>query len=378
MKKTLALSLAILLLAMVALAACGSEANDAQTTPPPSPPAQATSVLAPAPSPAASPSPSPEPEPDPSVTATDILGRTITLPQPALRVVGTHNPTMNMAVIIGGGGQYIAGFGNKNMAIGLYDFVFPELRDDVLQIGMGQEINFETVLAVGADLAIVPERFASLIDQFEEIGVPTAVLLPVDQGFDSITNAISILGALLNEQERAVAINAFFESKIEAAQAVAAQITDQPRVMFTGGSAPTRVAHRRMLQSVMMETVGAINVARDIDHGGDFADVSLEEIIAWNPEVIYVPTYASYTVDDILNDPAWVSVQAVMDGRVYEFPSQLDPWDYPTPSTSMGLVWLMHNLYPELYTMEQVMRDANEFYQLVYGQTFTAEQLGIR
>jgi iron complex transport system substrate-binding protein len=43
----------------------------------------------------------------------------------------------------------------------------------------------------------------------------------------------------------------------------------------------------------------------------------------------------------------------------------------------MGLVWLLNNLYPELYSMEQVIGDANEYYQLVFGQTFTAQQLGI-
>jgi len=43
----------------------------------------------------------------------------------------------------------------------------------------------------------------------------------------------------------------------------------------------------------------------------------------------------------------------------------------------MGLVWLLNNLYPELYPMNRVISDANDYYQLVYGRTFSAQQLGI-
>jgi iron complex transport system substrate-binding protein len=96
-----------------------------------------------------------------------------------------------------------------------------------------------------------------------------------------------------------------------------------------------------------------------------------------NPEVIYIPTFASYTVEDILKNPAWGSIKAVKDRKVYRYPSILEPWDYPTPSCAAGLSWLIHNLNPGLYSLDQVLADANEYYSLVYGRTFTAEQLGI-
>jgi len=285
---------------------------------------------------------------------------------------------MNIAVILGGGGKYIAGFGNKNMAIGLYDHVFPELRDNVPQIGMGREINFESVLAAGADLAILPERFANLADEFEDLGIAAAVILPNEESFDTIKNSVSMLGVLLGEDERAAKINAFFDERIAAARTIAGRMTNQPRAMFTGGSSPTTVANGAMLQSVILETAGASNVAKDVAGAGGFIEVDLEEVIGWNPEIIFIPAYSTFTVDELLSDPAWGSIQAVRDGKVFVFPSHLDPWDFPTPSVAMGLVWLLNNLYPQSYSMDQVIRDANEFYQLVYGQTFTAEQLGIR
>jgi len=284
---------------------------------------------------------------------------------------------MNIAVILGGGGKYIAGFGNKNMAGGLYALVFPELKDDIPQIGMGREINFESCLKAGAELAILPQRFAEQADQFATSGIPAAVILPNNESFDTIKNSLTLLGTLLGEDARAAKINAFFDGKISAAKEIAGKITEKPRVMYTGGSKQASVANGVMLQSVMFETVGAVNVAKDVPGQGDFIEVTLEEIIGWNPEVIYIPTFASYTVDDLLNDPAWSSIQAIKDKKVFVFPSKLEPWDYPTPSASMGLAWLLHNLYPELYTMDQVLADAKEYYEMVYAQSFTAEQLGL-
>ena len=314
---------------------------------------------------------------DLGVTITDIAGRTVTLPKPAAKLVGTHNPTLNIAVVLGGGGKYLVGFGNKNMAGNLYQYVYPELENDVPQIGMGRNANYESCIAVGADLAILPQRFADIAEDFENAGIPAAVILPSTESFETIKTSISLLGTLVGADERAKEINAFFDGKINAAKAIADKAGASPKAIYLGASSQLSVANGVMLQSLLLETAGATNVAKDVQGSGDFIAVSLEEIIGWNPEVIYIPVYASYTVDDILNDKAWSSIQAVKDNKVFAFPSALEPWDYPTPSTSMGLMWLIGNLYPDLYSTEQVLKDANEYYKLVYGQSFTAEQLGI-
>ena len=353
----------LLMLLVALLVACAKEPS---TPPPvaPAPPNQPETIK-----------PAPEPV-STEVSIIDVVGRTVTLSVPAEKLVGTHNPTMNQAVILGGGGKYIVGFGNKNMAGGLYGYVYPEL-DDVEQIGMRNEINFETCLALGADLAILPERFADLAEQFEAVGIPAAVVLPNVESYDTIKSALRMVSALVGEDERAEQIIAFFEQKIAAAKEIAQTIENHPKVLYLGGTSALSVANGVMLQSTMIETVGAINVAKDVSGKGDFIEVTLEEIIGWNPEVIYTPVFASYSLDDILNDPAWSSIKAVQNKSVYAFPSKLEPWDYPTPSAAMGLTWLIHSLYPDKYTMEQVLQDANDYYGFVYGQTFTAEQLGL-
>lgn len=311
------------------------------------------------------------------VTITDITGATVTLDEPATKLVGTHNPTMNIAVIIGGGGQYVAGFGNKEMASGLYAYVFPEL-EDVTQIGTGSEINYEECLAAEADLAILPERFSSLVESFDEVGITAAVVLPSDESYDTIVQSLELVGALVGEDERAAEIITYFNASIAKVEALVADVEETPTALFLGSSTSASVANGTMLQSMMMETAGIENLAKDVEGEGGFIEVSVEEIIGWNPEIIYIPSYASYTVDDILNDPAWSEIDAVKEGKVYVFPSEtLEPWDYPTPSVALGLSWLVYTLYPDVYSLDDVVADANEYYDFIYGVTFTAEEMGL-
>ncbi|MDL2225723.1 ABC transporter substrate-binding protein [Eubacteriales bacterium OttesenSCG-928-M02] len=320
--------------------------------------------------------PTPTPE-DTGVSITDVVGNEVKLEKPATKVVGTHNPTMNQLIILGGGGKYIAGFGNKNMAGKLYELVYPELKDDVVQIGKGKDINYEQCVALGADLAILPERFKDQKADFEAVGIPAAVVLPNAESYDTIKESLLRVAKLIGEEEKANKINAFFEKKIANAKEIAAKSDKSPKILYLGGSSKISVANGVMLQSTMIETAGGVNVAKDVEGSGDFIEVTVEDIVKWNPEIILIPTFASYTVEDVLNDKAWGSIQAVKDKKVYRFPSELEPWDYPTPSSAMGLSWLIYKLNPDLYSLEQVVADANEYYEMVYGKTFTAEQLGL-
>jgi iron complex transport system substrate-binding protein len=133
-----------------------------------------------------------------------------------------------------------------------------------------------------------------------------------------------------------------------------------------------------MIQTDIIEMAGGTNAVKGVDVKGAFAEVNIEQIIAWNPDIIWVPQYATYTVDSLLNDPKWSSIKAIKNKAVYVFPSELEPWDYPTASAALGLRWGLYNLHPELYSLDDLMKNADEFYNMVYGVKFTAEQMGIK
>lgn len=180
------------------------------------------------------------------IKVTDAIGREVTLTAPATKVVGTHNPSLNTAVVIGGGGKYIAGFGNKDMARGLYEEVI-DGYNDLPQIGKGKDINMETVMELGADLAILPERFASQADQFAEVNVPAVVALPNDESFDTVTNSLKIVGKALGEDKRAEEITSFIDDKINNVSKKVGAASEKPSILFLGGTSSLTVAPDAMI-----------------------------------------------------------------------------------------------------------------------------------
>ncbi|MBR0405714.1 MAG: ABC transporter substrate-binding protein [Eggerthellaceae bacterium] len=305
----------------------------------------------------------------------DVTGKVFTLEAPVNKVIGTHNPTLNAVVVIGGGGQHLAGFGNKEKADGLYSKVI-EGWDGLTSIGKGKEVNFETVATLGADMALVPERQASMAEEYAKVGLDTFVALPNEESFDTIKESLTRIGTLFGKSDRAAEINAEFDKLVSEASAACEGAAEKPSVLFMGDDL-YEVASSSMIQTYIIDAVGATNAVQGDYKPGEFASVDAETIAGFNPDVIWIPNYASYSVDDVLNDPKLAEVSAVKNGAVYMFPSKLEPWDYPTASTCLGVCWAANSLHPDQYSKEDLMKAADEFYTLVYGKTFTAEELGI-
>jgi iron complex transport system substrate-binding protein len=314
------------------------------------------------------------PKPDP-IKITDQLNRTIELPAVAKRVIGTHNPSLNMVVVLDGKGTRFAGFGNKDMAYRLYEIVAPEVNT-AKEVGRGKTLNMETVASVKPDLMILPARFKSQVDDLKPLNIP-CIVLDVEK-FDSIKDALKIVGKAIGQTPRATEIVSFFDQKTTDIKTLAAKATKKPTVLMLSGSSKTAVSTDAMLQNLMIETAGGKNVTAGYKADELWTEVNIEQIIKWNPEVIFVPVYASYKVEDILKDPAWSKISAVRNKKVYLFPSNMEPWDYPVAAASLGLCWTCYTLHPELYSYDSLIKDVNQFYQLVYGKTFTPEQLGLK
>jgi len=317
-----------------------------------------------------------EPAAEPIVIV-DVIGREVTLEKPATKLVGTHNPTLNAAVVLGGGGKYLVGFGNKSMGRGLYEQVI-DGYDDLLEVGKGSNINMESVIASGADLVILPERHQDLVPQFEAVNIPVLVILDSTESFETVKTDLETSSAwLLVRTKKREKINAFIDSQINNAQTLLKDTTEKPSVLFLGSSSALSVAPGSMIQTSLIEAGGGVNAVSGVEGVGGFVDVSIEQIIAWNPDVIWFPQYSDYTAEDLLNDPAWSNISAIQNKRVYEFPSKLEPWDQPTAAVALGIDWALYNLHPDLYSFEALMKNVDEFYTMVYDKTFTAEQLGI-
>ena len=106
---------------------------------------------------------------------------------------------------------------------------------------------------------------------------------------------------------------------------------------------------------------------------GSGNEVDLEQILAWNPDVIlFAPDSIYETVGD---DAAWQNVTAIKEGRYYEVPNGPYNWMGSPPSVQrlLGMMWMAKILYPEAADYDLYPAVA-EYFKLFYHTELTEEQ----
>jgi iron complex transport system substrate-binding protein len=116
---------------------------------------------------------------------------------------------------------------------------------------------------------------------------------------------------------------------------------------------------------LMMQHAGAMNVAAATVKGA--RQVSLEQVLQWNPQVIFVQDRYPEVVKEITTDPQWQTIDAVKNHRVWLMPEYAKAWGYPMPEAlAIGELWMAKKLYPERYKNVDVDAQAQDYYQRFY------------
>jgi iron complex transport system substrate-binding protein len=123
---------------------------------------------------------------------------------------------------------------------------------------------------------------------------------------------------------------------------------------------------------LMMIHAGAMNVAATTIEG--VKQVSMEQILAWNPDVIFVQERYPDVVTEINSSPAWQPVSAVKNGRVYLMPEYAKAWGYPQPEAlAIGELWIAKKLYPGRFADIDMQKEANDYYERFYRTSYQGE-----
>jgi iron complex transport system substrate-binding protein len=311
-----------------------------------------------------------------ALTITDSAGRSVAAPGKVERVFPAGPPAAITHYTLQP--KTLLGWPRANRAAELV-YLDPDVgaRPELGRLtGRGNTTNLEVLLQLKPDLIIdigsTARTFAETADRVQaQTGIPYALL---DGRFGAIPQSYRLHGHLVGATERAEELARSCEEIIRTCRSrVDAVPSDRrPRVYYARGPRGLDTGLGGSINVETIEFMGAVNVAGGTR--GGLAAVSVEQVLAWDPEVII--TIDQDFAATVRRDPSWAGVRAVRDGRVHLSPKLPFGWvDFPPSVNRMpGLIWLGKLLYPDLFP-EDLTAFTRDFYSRFYHRAPTDAQI---
>lgn len=256
---------------------------------------------------------------------------------------------------------------------------------DLPNFGMGDAVNYEAVIAANPTIAInsgkINDTMVSDCDALSEsLGIP---VVAVDNELNNSAEAFRFMGELLGVEDHAEELAQYAEQVFTDINALS-DIPEEKKVSvyFGNGEDSLETAPRGSQHAQILDVINAVNVA-DLELGdGSRVQISAEQLLAWDPDVIVVngepkaDKSGSSAAEDILSNPDYASLKAVQDQKVYGTPNAPFSWvDRPAgPNRLIGMRWFSALIYPE-YIKCDINEEIHKFFDLFYHVDLSDEQL---
>ncbi len=256
---------------------------------------------------------------------------------------------------------------------------------DLPNFGMGDAVNYEAVIAANPTIAInsgkINDTMVSDCDALSEsLGIP---VVAVDNELNNSAEAFRFMGELLGVEDHTEELAQYAEQVFTDINALS-DIPEEKKVSvyFGNGEDSLETAPRGSQHAQILDAINAVNVA-DLELGdGSRVQISAEQLLAWDPDVIVVngepkaDKSGNSAAEDILSNPDYASLKAVQDQKVYGTPNAPFSWvDRPAgPNRLIGMRWFSALIYPE-YIKCDINEEIHKFFDLFYHVDLSDEQL---
>lgn len=319
---------------------------------------------------------------------TDQLGRQVTLPDRVDRVVVLQHQTLNILVQLDATNTLVGIPGNWKQQLGDgYSRLAPELTR-LPTLGDLTHVDVEKLVALHPQVVFVTNYAPQeMIDQIQKLGIAViAISLRADnqqqnrlnpdladeeQAYsEGLKEGVRLIGEVVNHQQQAeTLIKATFNQRQQTGNRLQAIPASQRIRVYMANPDLTTYGSGKYT-GLMMAHAGALNVAAAAVKG--YKQVSMEQILAWDPQVIFVQDRYPQVIDEINQQPAWQAVDAVKHHRVYLMPEYAKAWGYPMPEAlALGELWMAKKLYPGKFHDVDMQKKADTWYQRFYRTHYT-------
>lgn len=295
------------------------------------------------------------------VTVTDQAGREVTIEKEPSSIVSGYYISSSLLIALGLKDK-VVGIEAKADKRPIYKLAAPELTE-LPNVGTAKEFNLETCATLSPDLVILPMKLKDAAQSLTDLGITVLLVNPESQ--DLLTEMINTIATATNTNSEAAKLLAYIDSQKDMLTSALSGVEPES-VYLAGNSSFLSTAGPSMYQSSIIELAGGKNAADSITDTY-WAEISYEQLLAWDPSYIIIASDAEYTVDDVMNDPNLAECTAVKNSHVYAIPGDVEALDSPVPAGILASVWLAGILHPDQVSTDTYTTEMTNYYETFYG-----------
>ncbi|MDJ0357713.1 ABC transporter substrate-binding protein [Paenarthrobacter sp. PH39-S1] len=307
------------------------------------------------------------------IVVTDQRGKTLTFDKPVTLVVTIPMPAASLLVAVDQSAAHLAAMHNASW-LAMRDGIMGKLFPDALKIPHDVAANdftpnVESIRALNPDV-VVQWSDSQFTEPLENAGLKVLGLTNTGKQED-VDAWTAMFAAMLGKPDRAAQIKARSDrTRTNIMALTASRSRKGPSILyfnrFTGG---LKVAGNASYNDFYIKLVGGTNPASGDQgaKGSGMVGVDVEQVLAWDPEVLLLGNFDDALPADITSDPVWKDVSAVRDRRVYKVPLGGYRWDPPGQESPLMWRWLADIAFPD-QTVSPLRSTIVDDYKFLYGR----------
>ena len=312
-----------------------------------------------------------------SYTVTDVRGEEITFDAEPQRIVTVGKPFPSIYYAIEGATDKIVGCNPSSIKAyneSVLRFMYPQLENVATDwCNTDSTVNLEELLKLQPDVVFIYSTDEQEIEKMEDAGLKVVALRSAE--LDSVKENLQIMAAVCQEEERGGELVRLIDEQIAEVTSRLDGIAeeDKPSVIEFYSDMNVSVSQ----YDHWMIPSGANNPASGLT--GKMTEVDMEQILLWNPNIIYIGNHSDLMPSDLLENKQegrdWSVVSAVADKQVYKIPIGAYRWDPAGVETPLMIKWAAKIQYPEVFADMDMAQEVKDFFEIVYQYQLTDEQI---
>ena len=200
---------------------------------------------------------------------------------------------------------------------------------------------------------------------------------------ETFENWIQILSQIFPEQSKTEKVTAYSQEVYDTIQERVSGLKEEEKkdilFLYQYDDKQIITSGKHFFGQFWCDAVGGRNAAEEIEAENSTAVINMEQILAWDPDVVFLTNFTAAMPEDLYTNAIggqdWSTVQAVKNQEVYKMPLGSYRSFTPGADTPVTLLWMAQKVYPDLFADIDLEQEVKDYYKEIYGVELTDEQV---